>query len=81
MTENEIREKIIEIIRECLPDFEDREIFGDTKINMEEGVDSMTFTYVMCRIEAVFDIKIPAGQWKKMLTLDDVVTQVKKKVR
>lgn len=80
MKRNEIEEKIVEIIRECLPDFEDKEIHGDSKINMEEGVDSMTFTYVMCKIEALFDIKIPSGQWKKMITLDDVVDCVMKKV-
>ena len=76
MTREEVAKRISGIVRASLPDFEDAELKEDTRINTELGMDSMTFVYVMCKIEAAFDIKIPHRKWEKMITFGDTVDEV-----
>ncbi len=76
MTREEVANRISGIVRASLPDFEDAELKEDTRINTELGMDSMTFVYVMCKIEAAFDIKIPHRKWEKMITFGDTVDEV-----
>ncbi len=80
MTREEVAARINEIVKTSLPDFEDVELKEDTRINNEVGMDSMTFVYVMCKIEAAFDIKIPHRKWEKMLTFGDTIDEVYKAV-
>jgi len=80
VTREEVASKINEIVKTSLPDFENVELKDDTRINTEIGMDSMTFVYVMCKIEAAFDIKIPHRKWEKMLTFGDTVDEVLKAV-
>lgn len=70
---NEVFKKLVKIIHENLVGFETAELKDDTVINNETGVDSMTFIYVMCKIESEFNIKIPTKKWTKLQTFGDVV--------
>lgn len=81
MTREEIARKTKIIVQTCLPGFEDVELKEDTRINNDAGVDSMTFVYVMCRIEAEFNIKIPHRKWEKMLTFGDVLDAIQKELK
>ena len=81
MTREEIAKKTQIIVQTCLPGFEDVELKEDTRINNDAGVDSMTFVYVMCRIEAEFNIKIPLRKWEKMLTFGDVLDAIQKELK
>ena len=80
MTREEIGNEIIELIKANQPGFEKIEIKEDTRINMEAGFDSMTFVYIMCKIESIFDISIPKRRWEKMMTLGDVIDAVEKEL-
>ena len=81
MTREEIRRKTEVIIQTCLPGFEDVKLAEDTRINNDVGVDSMTFVYVMCKIESEFGIKIPHRKWEKMLTFGDVLDAIEKELK
>ena len=80
MTRTEIAEKVVELIRANMPGFEDMEVDESRRINTEAGFDSMTFVYIMCKIEATFDIEIPKRRWEKMATLGDVVDAIEKEL-
>ena len=80
MSREEIAAKVVEIIKTNMPGFEDLVIVEDTRINTEEGFDSMTFVYIMCKIEAAFDISVPKRRWEKMATLGDIVDAVEKEL-
>ena len=80
MTREEISKKIKEIIVVSMPDFENVELTDETRINTEANFDSMTFVYVMCKIEAAFDISIPKRKWEKLKTFGDVVDAVNKQL-
>ena len=73
---DEVKLKTIQIIKQCLPEFQDVDINDDTVLNKQQALDSMTFIYVMCQIEGEFDIKIPPRKWNKMITFGDVINAI-----
>lgn len=78
MTRQEIMEKTIEIVHDCVPETEEQELREETVINTDTAIDSMGFTLIICRLEATFGVKIPDRQWKKLYTLGDVVSAIEK---
>ena len=80
MQREEIAEKVRTLIRNNQPGFENAEIRDDTRINTDAGFDSMTFVYIMCKIEAEFGISIPHRRWDKMVTFGDVVDAIEKEL-
>ena len=80
MTRQEILDKTVEVIYECVPDMEGTELREDTVINTDTAIDSMGFTMVICRLEANFDVRIPDRQWSKLQTLGDVVDAIEKRL-
>ena len=80
MTRAELTEKIIETVYECAPELEGTPLTEQTVINTDTGVDSMGMILIICRLEAIFDVKIPQKQWKKLLTLGDVVDAFESKI-
>ena len=56
------------------------ELNEDTVINTDTAIDSMGFVLVICKLEALFNVKIPERQWQKLLTLGDVVDAIEKRL-
>ena len=81
MTRQEVLEQTKQIIFDCFPDLKDAELEEDTVINTETAIDSMGFVLVICKLEALFDVRIPERQWKKLQTLGDVVEAIWKRVQ
>ena len=80
MTRPEVIEEIKTVIFNCFPDMEGQELKEDTVINTETAIDSMGFVLVICKLEALFDIKIPERQWAKLSTLGDVADAILKRL-
>jgi len=80
MTRAEILEKTKAVIFDCFPEMESQELTEDTVINTETAIDSMGFILIICKLEALFDVKIPERQWKKLSTLGDVVSAIEKHI-
>ncbi len=78
MTRQEILEKIKSVIFDCFPDMRELNLQEDTVVNTDTAIDSMGFILVICKLEALFDIKIPQRQWSKLSTLGDVADAVTK---
>ena len=81
MTRQEVLEQTKQIIFDCFPDLKDAELEEDTVINTETAIDSMGFVLVICKLEALFDVRIPERQWKKLQTLGDVVDAIFKRIK
>ncbi len=81
ITREEILRRTVEVIYECAPEMEGRELTEDTVINTDTAIDSMGFTLVICRLEANFDVQIPNRQWQKLQTLGDVVDAIEKRLK
>ncbi len=80
MTRQDVLEKTKRVIYDCFPDLEEAGIQEDSVINTETAIDSMGFVLVICKLEALFDVKIPERQWKKLQTLGDVVDAIYKRL-
>lgn len=80
MNDQEIFDKLLEIIHICMPDAEMGEVGMDTVINRDLGVDSMNFVLIVCKIEAEFGIRIPDRVWPKLSTVRDVVNEIQKRL-
>ena len=80
MTRQEILDRTVEVIYECVPDLEGTPLREETVINTDTAIDSMGFTMVICRLEANFDVRIPDRQWSRLQTLDDVVDAIEKRL-
>ena len=76
MTRTEVLEKTKTVIRDCFPEMEDLVLEEDTVINTNTGIDSMGFVLIICKLEALFDVRIPERQWKKLSKLGDVVDAI-----
>ncbi len=81
MTRQEIFDRTLEIVRECVPETEGQELTESTVINTDTAIDSMGFTLIICRLEAVFGVKIPDRQWQKLYTMGDVVSAIEKRLK
>lgn len=80
MTRQEILDKTKTVIFDCFPDMKDMELNEGTVINTETAIDSMGFVLIICKLEALFDVRIPERQWKKLSTLGDVVDAIEKRL-
>ncbi|MCR4804722.1 MAG: hypothetical protein K5981_03625 [Clostridia bacterium] len=78
MTRQELFERTVKIIRDCVPELADTEITEQSVVNTDMGMDSMNFILVICKLEAEFNVKIPNKLWKKLSTLGDVLDALQK---
>ena len=80
MTRTEIIEKIKGVIFDCFPEMLDADLAEDTVINTETAIDSMGFMLIICKLEALFDVRIPERQWQKLSTLGDVADAIEQRL-
>ena len=73
-------EKIRKVIVDCVPEMVTEELNEDTVINTETAIDSMGFILVICKLEAMFDVRIPERQWQKLSTMGDVADAIMKRL-
>ena len=78
MTRQELYEKTVKIIRDCVPELADAEITEASVVNTDMGMDSMNFILVICKLEAEFDMRIPNRQWSKISTLGELINAIEK---
>ena len=81
MNENEIFDKLVEIVSESLEDdtLKDR-VNMDTNIFTDIGMTSIAMIYIAMAIEDTFSIKINNNDVKNNLTVRDWVNYIKSKM-
>ena len=80
MTRQDVLEQTKTVIYDIFPDMRELNLQEDSVINTETSIDSMGFVLVICKLEAIFDVKIPERQWSKLSTLGDVVDAIYKRL-
>ena len=73
MTRQEVLDNIRTVVYNCYPDMEGQKLEESTVINTETAIDSMGFILIICKLEALFNVRIPERKWQKLQTLGDVV--------
>lgn len=80
MTKAEVMEKIRGVINDCFPEMADMELDENSVINTDTAIDSMGFVLIICKLEALFDVRIPERQWQKLSTMGDVADAILKRL-
>ncbi len=80
MTREEVLQKIRQVIHDCVPEMDTGNLTEDTVINTETAIDSMGFILVICKLEAMFDVRIPERQWQRLSTMGDVADAIMKRL-
>ena len=80
MTRQEVLEQTKKVIYDCFPDMKELDLQEDSVINTDTAIDSMGFVLVICKLEALFDVRIPERQWQKLQTLGDVVDAIESRL-
>lgn len=79
-SDDQIFEKLKEILSLSCPDMNISDVTKDTVINRDNGVDSLNFIMIMTKIEAAYDIRIPDSDWDKLSTAQDVIEKVQEQL-
>ena len=79
-TDDQIFEKLKEILGICCPDLSIDTVPKDTVINRDNGIDSLNFIMIMSKVEAAFDIRIPDADWDRLSTAQDVIDKVQEQL-
>ncbi len=80
MTREEVLEKIRKVIVDCVPEMVPENLNEDTVINTATAIDSMGLILVICKREAMFNVRIPERQWQKLATMGDVADAIMKRL-
>ena len=78
LTREAVKERIIRLIHEYVPQLENEELTEESVVNRDMGIDSMNFILVICKIEGEFSVKIPQEEWDHYSRLGDLVDAVLK---
>ena len=76
MTKEEIYTSVLKTVHESMPDIDTGTIHEDT-VFTDTGIDSMGFMLIICRLESQYDIKIPDERWQQLLTVNDLIEEIK----
>ncbi|MBQ1916235.1 MAG: acyl carrier protein [Lachnospiraceae bacterium] len=79
-TDDQIFEKLKEILGICCPDLSIDTVTKDTVINRDNGIDSLNFIMIMSKVEAAFDIRVPDADWDRLSTAQDVIDKVQEQL-
>ena len=80
MTRQEVLDNIRTVVYNCYPDMEGQKLEESTVINTETAIDSMGFILIICKLEALFNVKIPERQWANLSTVGDVADAIIKRL-
>jgi acyl carrier protein len=73
MKANEIREMILEVIHEIVPDEDLSNLKGDVRIRDQIEMDSMDFLDILMELRKRYGIKVPEEDYMKLSTLNGSV--------
>lgn len=81
MTSNEIRDAIIEIINEILPDGDCAGVDPDKKLRDQLELDSMDFLDIVMELRKRYGVEIPESDYPKLATLNSCVEYLTPKMK
>lgn len=80
MTEDEIRQAIVAIIKDILPDDDLSSIAGDKPLRDQLELDSMDFLDIVMELRKRYKVEVPEKDYMELVTLDSCVNYLKPKL-
>jgi acyl carrier protein len=73
MTQDQIRDAIVNIIRDIAPDEELSSLKGDVRLREQIDLDSMDFLDIVMELRKRYGIEVPETDYMKLATLNSSV--------
>jgi acyl carrier protein len=70
MTKEQIKDKILEIIAQIIPDEDLSNLKGDIPIREQVELDSMDFLDIIMELRKRYGIEVPENEYMQLATLD-----------
>ena len=80
MQRNEIAEKLVDVMKLAVPDFNEKGLSEDSLLVADLGLSSVGVLYVVIAIEEFFDIRFDDVGFGDFKTVGDVITYIEAKV-
>ena len=76
LTRDEIKEKVIKLIHNFIPELQDAELEEDSIINTDTNIDSLSLIMLITKVESTFNIRIPRKEWPEINTLGELLDKI-----
>jgi acyl carrier protein len=76
MNESEIRTRVVAVIKSIAPEVEEGELRADRPLRDQVDLDSMDWLNVLVAIHEKVKVDIPEADYRKLVTLNDIVAYV-----
>ena len=80
MTETEIRAVVLATLLSIAPEVEAAELRGDRPLRSQVDLDSMDWLNFLLGLNKRLQVEIPEADYAKLVTLDDVLAYLRKKL-
>jgi acyl carrier protein len=79
MTDQRLRDLILEIIHDIAPDEDLSDVKPDVRLRDQLDLDSMDFLDIVMELRKRFNIEVPEAEYMQLATLDGCVAYLKPK--
>lgn len=73
-----MEEKFIDLFKSTL-EIDDQDIKLDTKFRELENWDSLSFLSILAMIDEEYDVIIEGNNFRKLVTIEDLISEIRKK--
>ncbi len=81
MTRDEIRQAIIGIIQDILPDQDFSKVKPDEKLREQIGLDSMDFLDIVMELRKRYGVEVPESEYPQLATLNSCIGYLEPKLK
>jgi acyl carrier protein len=80
MQRSEIAEKLLDVMKMAVPDFDEKGITEESDLILDLGLSSVGVLYIVIAIEEFFNVRFDDVGFGDFKTVGDVITYIEKKV-
>jgi acyl carrier protein len=80
VNESELRTRVVEVIKSVAPEVEEGELRADRPLRDQVDLDSMDWLNVLVAMHEKLKVDIPEADYRKLVTLDDIVGYLRDKL-
>jgi acyl carrier protein len=81
MTRDEIRQAIISIMQDILPDEDFSGVKPDEKLRDQVGLDSMDFLDIVMELRKRYGVEVPESEYPQLATLNSCIGYLEPKLK
>ena len=81
MTQDQIRQAILDIIADIAPDEDVTKVKGDVRLREQLDLDSMDFLDIVMELRKRYNVEVPEADYMQLASLDSSVAYLEPKMK